>query len=1199
MENEQIQRLLDINPDPVFIAERKSGRILFFNKVFIRRTNSGTGSFIKNLFDIVPDSEREKLNSLLGGTICDGEFHFRLDDGQKILKKLYTQEFGSGTVLISIEEEAGFTKTGLPGKLIDDLNDAVISTNLKMEITSWNKAAERIYGWMENEALGVKIDSLLQTEVTESQQKKYLMDIDIRGTVHRLVTQRHKNTNPIFIEAKAISMHDSSGKVNGYIYVNRDITSKLATLEQLNTSEERYKKIFDENPMPIVIYREDDYSIVKANRAAEKRYGYPVEEIERMKITDFLPPEEIERFLKISGSDQRETREGNFYTLEKSGKRVYIEYTSTRISYKGHSSRMVVINDITEKQKAEAKMRESSGKLNTIVSNLPMILLELDENGMFVIAEGKAVYNLGFLPGELTGKSAYDVAGEIEVTQHNGEAMPVKDMIPRVLNGEIIAGHTEMAGRYFDNYFVPIKRESEKVNGMLGVCLDITERVNFEKSFRNTEERFMLIAENTSELISMVSEGKYLYLSPSYEKVLGYSLDEIREMTPMSLVHPEDKTFLQNWQEIGMAEFRVMNKRGNWLWMEGESFRIPGDPAVVVGIAREVTKRKLAEEGLKDSEERYRILFERNPLPMFVRDEKTMHFLAVNEAAVRHYGYTKEEFLNMTIRDVHPEEDIPLMLRTLAHQQQGMNKLGVWKHRKKDGTLIDVDVTTYNIVFKGRPARIVLANDVTEKVKAEKALRLSEEKYRRIVEYANEGILLMDTDTRITFVNPKLAETLGFRKEEVEGLPILSFVYEDDIDKATDYIVKNREGVDESFEFRVKHKDGAERWVSVNAVPIFNEDYKYDGGLAFITDITHQRETEEGLQRTNEMLRALINYSPLSIIILDKDGKTELWNPASEKIFGWNSKEVMGRMLPTVPPEKAEEHAALRKMIMDGNSFTGKEVIRIRKNGKKINVSISASPLFDSEHHTIGISSFLMDITDRKIAEREREKLFKQINSARNRLKILSAKLISVQEVEKRNISRELHDEIGQSLTAIKINLQRIKNDTISEETISLIDDCTALVEKTISGVRNLSLDLRPAIIDDLGLAASLRWYTDRFYQRTGIKVKSEIHKVEEVLPSECAITLFRICQEALTNIAKHAEADYVMVSLNQKKNFITLTIEDNGKGFDLQKALKMAAKGKSLGLLGMQERAELLGGRFKITSNQGHGTLIKATCQV
>ncbi len=346
-------------------------------------------------------------------------------------------------------------------------------------------------------------------------------------------------------------------------------------------------------------------------------------------------------------------------------------------------------------------------------------------------------------------------------------------------------------------------------------------------------------------------------------------------------------------------------------------------------------------------------------------------------------------------------------------------------------------------------------------------------------------------------------------------------------------------------------------------------------------------------------LRSLINYSPLSIIILDKNGNTELWNFASEKLFGWRSEEVLGKPLPFVPEDKIDEHLLLRKTIMKGDSFTDREVVRSRKEGKKINVSIAAAPLFDSNHRPIGIASFLIDITEKKKSERERERLFKQITAARNRLKILSARLISVQESEKRNISRELHDEIGQMLTAIKIDVQRMKDGGNPVETAELADDCTRLVENTISVVRNLSLELRPAIIDDLGLAASLRWYLDKFHQRTGIKVKTEFKKSHYELPPECAITLFRICQEALTNIAKHSEAGYVKVALNQDKSFVVLTVEDDGKGFDTQKALNQAARGKSLGLISMQERAELIGGRFSIKSIKGSGTVMKASCQV
>lgn len=714
-----------------------------------------------------------------------------------------------------------------------------------------------------------------------------------------------------------------------------------------------------------------------------------------------------------------------------------------------------------------------------------------------------------------------------------------------------------------------------------------------------TGQHFRLIADNTNELISMVSEGSYIYISPSYEKLFGYTPDEIQKMGPYSLVHPDDHHMLKDWQSKRMMEFRVRNKDGDYLWIEGESFVIAGEPEITVGIARNVTNRKATEEALKDSEERYRMLFEHNPLPMFVYDEETYQFLAVNESAVTHYGYTKDEFLNMTIMDIRPNEDIPDLKNLFKRQNTGMRRVGVWRHILKNGVIINVDVTTHAITFDGRPARIVLADDVTAKVKAENALRESEEKYRIIVETANEGILLIDEKQTVTFVNSKLADIVGYKRDELKGKRVIDFVFEEDIKRAESYIKDNMEGLKAEFKFKLKHRDGSERWVSVNAVPVFDGPGRYTGGLALITDITEQRKAEAEHHRLNELLRSLINYSPLGVIILDKDGNTELWNPACERMFGWSRKEVQGKKLPFITPDKAEEHLELRNTIMKGESFTDREVVRLSKDGKKFNLSISAAPLFDSDHKPIGISSFLIDVTEKKKSEREREKLFKQITAARNRLKILSSKLISVQETEKRNISRELHDEIGQMLTAIKIDVQRIRLDPDSPDTASTVNDCSKLVESTISVVRNLSLELRPAIIDDLGLAASLRWYLDRFQQRTGIKVKTEFEKTLDPLPPECAITFFRICQEALTNIAKHAEAGYVKVSLKQNKSFIVLMIEDDGSGFDTQKALRDAVRGKSLGLISMQERTELLGGKFSIKSIKGSGTIIKASCRV
>ncbi len=843
MQNDQIQRLIDVNPDPVIITERDSGCILLKNRAasFAIQPFNHLAAQPFILFDLIAPSEKEKLSSILNGKNRTGDFHFRMNSGTLILHKLYMDDFDDDKVIITFKDNSSFSPRTFQAEVIDNLNDAVIATNVSLEIIAWNKAAESIYGYTKSEAVGRNIRRLLQTEMTDAERKKFSFEMSVNGSVQWTAARRNKNGEPIFVEVNSITLHDDNGRVTGYVSVNRNITAKLQTLDKLS---------------------------------------------------------------------------------------------------------------------------QYSSKLATIINNLPMVLLELDSEGKFILQQGKALAGAGFEPGQLLGSRFQDTLSKVKVTQNNGETIDTEEAYKRVMNGEVIAGQTLIADRHFDNYFVPVRKNDGKPTGLLGICLDITERVNFEKA-------------------------------------------------------------------------------------------------------------------------------------------------------------------------------------------------------------------------------------------AEAALKYSEEKYRLIVENANEGILLIDDKQQITFINSKLAQIVGRPKEELENKSVLEFVFEEDRENAEKYIRENAAGSRETFQFRLKNSQGSERWVRVNAVSVFDEQKRYAGGLALITDITEQRKAETEHHRLNELLRSLINYSPLSVIILDKNGKTKLWNPASERMFGWRSEEVLDKPVPFVPPDKREEHLALRNTVMGGESFPDREVVRVKKDGKKINVSIAASPLLDSDNNPIGISTFLVDVTEKRKSEREREKLFKQISAARNRLKILSAKLISVQENEKRNISRELHDEIGQLLTAIKIDVQRIKDGGNPEETMELADDCTKLVENTISVVRNLSLELRPAIIDDLGLAASLRWYLDKFRQRTGIEVKTEIKEVSNELPAECAITLFRICQEALTNIAKHAEAGYVKMSLNQNKRSVVLTIEDNGKGFDTQKALKQAARGKSLGLISMQERAELLGGRFSIKSAKGSGTIITASCQV
>jgi len=235
----------------------------------------------------------------------------------------------------------------------------------------------------------------------------------------------------------------------------------------------------------------------------------------------------------------------------------------------------------------------------------------------------------------------------------------------------------------------------------------------------------------------------------------------------------------------------------------------------------------------------------------------------------------------------------------------------------------------------------------------------------------------------------------------------------------------------------------------------------------------------------------------------------------------------------------------------------------------------------------------LYEQAQREITERLRAE--ESLRQHAERLKILHERLLEAQENERRHIARELHDEIGQALTMVIINLQAVQRGLDEPTLVPYLEDSTNMVKHTLQQVRELSLDLRPSLLDDLGLVPALRWYLDRQAQRVGFEARLMADALE-VRPSvNVEITCFRIVQEALTNVARHAQAKRVSVELRQRGAELHLTIRDDGQGFDVEEALRRAARGASLGLPGMQERAQCVGGQLRIESAPGRGTEIRA----
>jgi signal transduction histidine kinase len=244
-----------------------------------------------------------------------------------------------------------------------------------------------------------------------------------------------------------------------------------------------------------------------------------------------------------------------------------------------------------------------------------------------------------------------------------------------------------------------------------------------------------------------------------------------------------------------------------------------------------------------------------------------------------------------------------------------------------------------------------------------------------------------------------------------------------------------------------------------------------------------------------------------------------------------------------------------------------------------IDVSLTISPIKDAQHRIVGASTIARDVTEQKQAEQA--------------LQSFSRRLIEAQEAERQNIARELHDEIGQVLTAVRINLQSLGRSASSKSALP-IDDSLAIVDEALNRVRELSLNLRPPVLDNLGLSSALRWYVDRYARRSGIVADLQTDLDGRRLRRELETACFRIAQEALTNIARHAQATHVLVRLKCTNGNLDLKIRDNGVGFDVGALIKDSHS--ALGLRGMEERAVAARGHLIIDSAPRRGTEVRAS---
>ncbi|MDQ3817538.1 MAG: PAS domain S-box protein, partial [Acidobacteriota bacterium] len=581
----------------------------------------------------------------------------------------------------------------------------------------------------------------------------------------------------------------------------------------------------------------------------------------------------------------------------------------------------------------------------------------------------------GYTAEEMVGKSIYTI---VPPDRHDELAQ----ILERLKEGETVE-HLETVRVSKDGRTInvsvtisPIKDLRGTIIGASAIARDITERKRAEAALQRQSR---LIELSFEPILLREFEGGIIEWNTGAEQLYGYTKSEAigrnsHELLKTIFTVPFDqfRAALEREREWA-GELRHTTKEGREVVIESRQQLVDFDGyQLVLETNRDITERKQAEEALRESEQRYRLMFESNPHPMWVFDLETLRFLAVNESAARHYGYTREEFMAMTIKDIRPPEDVMALAESFARMDGGLSSWGIWRHRKKNGQIIQVEITTHTLTFAGRRAQVVLAHDVTERIEADEALKRAEKKYRSIFENAVEGIFQSTPSGKFISVNPAAAQLLGYDSPEeliADRINIMAQHYVDPSCRRELERMLAEQDIVAGFECEVFRKDGSRIWVIENIRAVRDEGGElvyYEGS---IEDITERKLAQEKLRESEERFAKAFNSSPMVMVLSSLEtGKILEVNETFTGLTGYSREEVVGRTalglgLWAKPQDRDELIRDIRQL---GRVRNLEHVFRTR-DGREI------IGLISSERIEIGGEAFaltvIQDITGRKLAE--------------------------------------------------------------------------------------------------------------------------------------------------------------------------------------------------------------------------------------
>lgn len=943
-------------------------------------------------------------------------------------------------------------------------------------VIQWSEKASQIFGWSKEQLL--LEENLLQTLV-------YKEDIDlVTRTVKNIEDKKFKsgriqirnNTideKVIYCEWYISVLKDEQGNVTGVMGMVDNVTDRKQIQIELEEAEVKFRNLVEQSMVGVYIVQNEKFTYV--NPRLEELTGYTADEmVNKLSVLDLIYPED--RPMVINNLAQR--LEGHVKSmhyelrgLKKNGTIIYLEAWGTLTQYLGSPAIIGTLIDVTEKKLTTEKIKESQLTLN--VSNERFMLVAKATND--------AVWDWNMATNKIWGNEIFSdffaVPLGTEVSFEDYMQRIHKDDMQRIESNlkTVIQDKQSVVGESYrflvrkDEYLIFNDRayiiydENGNAIRMLGAMQDITEQ-------RKNEQQIILEKELSDSIINSLpgifylfnQQGKFYRWNKNLTKITEYTDEEIQHLHPIQLFDKDEKELLiskiasvfSNGEDN--VEAHILSKEGKKIpfYFTGRGIQYEGE-SCLMGVGIDISEKVKSQEELAQSEERYRTIIEQASDAIFISD-LTGHYLDVNSNGIKLSGYSKEELLNLTIYDLMPVNDMeknPLKLDEILAGNVAVNERLL---KARDGSLKEVEISA-KLLSDGRFIGIV--RDITTRKKTQEALRISEEKYRLLFNQNPMPMWMVSLpDRKFLDVNSAAIDFYGYSKEEFLEM--------------TAYDIRPKNQIQKFQEFDLKYSSNG-----ISHAGVW-EHRKKDATIVKVNIITH------------------------NIFYEGKDARLVLANDVTQKIT-------------------AEE--ALKK--------------------------------------------------------------------SHEELRQLATHLEKVRETERTNIAREIHDELGQQLTGLKMDIswlnRKLKNQ--DEDVQMKINETIQLIDTTVKTVRRIATELRPSILDDLGLLAAMEWQSEEFEKRSEISCVFSSNVSEAKVNPDLATGIFRIYQECLTNVLRHSEATRVTSFLQIKDHMLVLTITDNGKGF----VEKEIADKKTLGLLGMKERTNLLGGTYEITSKPGKGTSV------